>query len=55
MSNNCRDEIDWKPIIGLNFAYIIVHAINSSFQALVDNDPESSIVCVFWDFDDEIE
>ena len=26
-----------------------------SVQALVDSDPESSIVCVFWDFDDENE
>ena len=58
MSNNCRDEIYWKPIIELNFAYniiIVVHAINSSLQALVDSDPEASIMCVFWDFDDEIE
>ena len=60
MTKNCRDEIYWKPIIGLNFAYNynnnnIVHAINSLFQALVDSDPEASIVCVFWDFDDKIE
>ena len=43
--------------IRLNFAYnnIIVHALNFSFQALVDSDPEGSIVCVFWDFDDKIE
>ena len=56
MHEQFRDEIYWKPIIGLNFAYndIIVHATNSSLQALVDSDPEGSIVCVFWDFDDEI-
>ena len=33
----------------------IYHEIQNFLQALVDSDPDSSIMCVFWDFDDEIE
>ena len=38
-----------------SYSRSIIPVINSSFQALVDSDPETSIVCVFWDFDDEIQ
>ena len=37
------------------YIYCTYHEIQNFLQALVDSDPDSSIMCVFWDFDDEIE